>query len=495
MNTQAKLSLKPVWWLGLLAALSVSIYLAVSQMTFAIGFPLDDAWIHQTYARNLGLYGEWSFRLGRVSAGSTSPLWSLLLALGYVLRVPPLVWAFGLGWLLLWALGVIGWRWATLVEARYPLGVGLLLVGSWQMVWAAVSGMETLLAVVLATLVLGMLATHRNRWFTLGALVALGAWIRPDLLTLLGPVLVSIGLARPAGVQKIYNFMCFLGGFLPLFLLYLGFNRWVGGTWLPNTFYAKQAEYAILYEVPLLQRFLEQVALLLVGGGVLLLPGVVLWGGVLARRRAWAGLTGLVWVLGYLGIFALRLPVTYQHGRYAMPAMAVFWVFGALGCLFGWAWLRGRRWGRVIGAVWGISTVLVMLLFFGLGAQAYGQDVAVIETEMVAVAQFLAHEVPPDALLAVHDIGAVGYFAPQPMLDLAGLVSPEVVPFLRDEAALARFLDARGAAYLVAFPGWYPLLVRCGEPIFVTDAEFAPALGGENLTVYRWRAGCVLPES
>ncbi|GAB4499787.1 MAG: hypothetical protein OHK0052_15240 [Anaerolineales bacterium] len=494
MNTDVKHPIKSVWWLGLAAALMVIGYLAASKLTFTVGFPLDDAWIHQTYARNLGVYGEWSFRLGQVSAGSTSPLWSLLLAFGYMLRVPPLVWAFIWGWLLLWALGVIGWRWATLVDARYPLGVGLLLVGSWQMVWAAVSGMETLLAAVLATLVLGMLATRWNRWGALGALVALGAWIRPDLLTLLGPVLVSIGLARAERGQKIHNLLGFLGGFLPLFLLYLGFNRWLGGTWLPNTFYAKQAEYAILYEVPLWKRFLEQFALLLVGGGVLLLPGVAIWGWVLGRRRDWAGLTGLAWVLGYLGVFALRLPVTYQHGRYAMPAMAVFWVFGALGWLFGWAWLRGKRWGRVIGAVWGISTVLVMLLFLGLGAQAYGQDVAVIETEMVAVAQFLGREVPPDALLAVHDIGAVGYFAPQPMLDLAGLVSPEVVPFLRDEAALARFLDARGAAYLVAFPGWYPLLVQCGEPVFVSGGKFAPELGGENLTVYRWRSGCVLQE-
>ena len=43
------------------------------------GFPLDDAWIHQTYARSLAQTGKWEFLPGQSSAGgSTSPLWSML---------------------------------------------------------------------------------------------------------------------------------------------------------------------------------------------------------------------------------------------------------------------------------------------------------------------------------------------------------------------------------------------------------------------------------
>ncbi len=66
-----------------------AIYLLVSQFTYAIGFPLDDTWIHQTYARNLAMNGEWAFRTGLPSAGSTSPLWSALLALGFLLNSRP----------------------------------------------------------------------------------------------------------------------------------------------------------------------------------------------------------------------------------------------------------------------------------------------------------------------------------------------------------------------------------------------------------------------
>src|ERR1700677_239652 len=44
------------------------------------GFPLDDSWIHQTVARNLADTGVLGFRPGRLSAGSTSLLWTILLA-------------------------------------------------------------------------------------------------------------------------------------------------------------------------------------------------------------------------------------------------------------------------------------------------------------------------------------------------------------------------------------------------------------------------------
>jgi len=48
--------LNAMWYLG-----------TISQF----GFPLDDAWIHQTYARNLGLSGMMAFTPGEPSAGST----------------------------------------------------------------------------------------------------------------------------------------------------------------------------------------------------------------------------------------------------------------------------------------------------------------------------------------------------------------------------------------------------------------------------------------
>ena len=50
------------------------------------------------------------------------------------------------------------------------------------------------------------------------------------------------------------------------------------------------------------------------------------------------------------------------------------------------------------------------LAFIFLGAHSYAEDVAVIESEMVVTAKWVAENLPPDALIAAHDIGALGYF-------------------------------------------------------------------------------------
>jgi len=60
--------------LAVAALAAVLFYLLVSALIFRIGFPLDDSWIHLTYARNFAEHGEWAYRLGERSAGSTSPL-------------------------------------------------------------------------------------------------------------------------------------------------------------------------------------------------------------------------------------------------------------------------------------------------------------------------------------------------------------------------------------------------------------------------------------
>ncbi len=489
MNEKARFTARIYILFAIFSLVSLGGYLISSRLSYGIGFPLDDAWIHQTYARNLGQLGEWAFIPGQPSAGSTSPLWSGLLAVGYVLGLGPYVWTFLLGWITLLGIAMTGtWIYPRLdpKKERWLWPVALLLIFEWHLVWAAASGMETSLFAWLCLLILAWLLAERQNWLLIGVLIGASIWARPDGLTLLGPAIMTGLLKAPSNRQRLGNVAGILVGFALLFGPYLLWNRALSGAWWPNTFYAKQAEYALELAEPLWKRILEQALLPNVGVGVLLLPGFFYSSYRTLRSKRWGALAATLWAAGYLILYALRLPVTYQHGRYVMPMMPVYFVWGLAGTA---SLMRASSlilWQRVLSKAWAVSIGLVCFAFWIQGARAYGRDVAFIESEMVVAARWMSSNTQNNALIAAHDIGALGYFGDRRLLDMAGLVSPEVIPFIRDETRLAEWLDSQKADYLVTFPSWYPELTKALEPIYRTGGRYSQAFDGENMAVYLW---------
>ncbi|HUF36885.1 MAG TPA: hypothetical protein VMN57_00025 [Anaerolineales bacterium] len=491
------------------AAAAVAAYLAASAALHRTGFPLDDAWIHQTYARSWVRTGEWAFQPGEPSAGSTSPLWSALMAGGHLLGIDPVAWSAALGVLTLAALGALG---AAALRRLVPgkpgwaFWGGLVLVFEWHLVWAAVSGMETLLASLVAAWVLVELLEGRRkpdadlpgatrqigapdpliRGFGLGLLCGLGLWLRPDLLTLVVPVGIVLPAGRSGVGAAVRALGAFAAGLLVLAVPYLALNVALSGEIWPTTFFAKQAEYAAARELPFFGRLAAQLGTPLVGVGLALLPWLAGEFVDAVRRRRWGELAAYGWVGLMAVLYALRLPVTYQHGRYMIPVVPVVMILGFAGLA------RHARPGsprfapRVAGRTGIVLAAAVLAAFFGLGGRAFAYDVAVIESEMVAAAEWVAANTGPDALIAAHDIGALGYFGGRRIVDLAGLVSPEVVPILRDEAALADLMDARGVDLFMTLRGWYPDLETGLPVLFETGGRFSPALGGANMVLYEW---------
>src|SRR5687767_11811652 len=90
------------WWLApaLLAALvACLLYLRAERALLdgRLGLPLDDSWIHLQFARSLAGGEGLAYNPGERVAGSTAPLWTALLSLGFLLQLPPLVWAKTVG--------------------------------------------------------------------------------------------------------------------------------------------------------------------------------------------------------------------------------------------------------------------------------------------------------------------------------------------------------------------------------------------------------------
>jgi len=239
---------------------------------------------------------------------------------------------------------------------------------------------------------------------------------------------------------------------------YLIFNLRVTGGLLPNTAAAKRAEGAYYLAQSYLWRVGNLLTPLAAGGQLLLIPGMIAYAVLLPRKRAsilYALL--LVWPVALILLYAETLPLEIQHGRYLIPSLPGAIIVGVVG--MGWLLQRTRASliGRVLVRVVAGSAALVFALFaLVLGLQAYVQDVAIINQEMVASAEWIKANIPADDLMVVHDIGAVGYFDSRPVLDIGGLISPEFVPLIHDPNAVWNLIHERGGKYLMALDTQIP---------------------------------------
>jgi len=471
--------------IAVVALIAVLFYLLMSAQIFRVGFPLDDTWIHLTYARNFAEHGEWAFRLGEKSAGSTAPLWTFLLSLGYFLNLAPYAWTFFLGWLVLTALGISAETVARRLVESYKSNtpwVGIFFVLAWHLTWSAVSGMETLLHGLFIFIVLAALITGTRRYLALGLLVGLSVWARPDGLTLLGPILFTALFVENSWSLRGTAILKTIIGFGALFLPYLLFNLALSGNPMPNTFYAKQAEYEVDWlSRSLTERFTNYLLPIVASPFLVLIPGALVWLVKIIRARNWSALAGVIWFVGYVAIYFLRLPA-YQHGRYIIPALPVLYLWGVLGFL---EYVSSSKANTRIVFLWQSLIAVLCVAFTFIGARQNAHDVYWIESEMVETAKWIQQNVPPDALLAVHDIGALGYYVPNPIVDLAGLITPDVVPFIRDEARLEMYLADTSSDYLIVFRSDYPNLIAERVPVFVAGQEAGPLEFENDMHVYQ----------
>jgi arabinofuranosyltransferase len=482
--------------LPILVFASALLYLGYSVRYGYVGFPLDDAWIHQTYARNLGQHGQFAYNLGEPSMGSTSPLWTVLIAPAYALRLEPRLWTYLLGAVFLALTGWLLQRLGRQLSASglLPLLTGAFCVLEWHLAWAAFSGMETIFFVFLSLLLLerhlagerpllvgfagGLLTLTRPEGVMLFLIIAADAFWRPPH----GATGLSWrGLRRSATL---------LAGFLVAVGPYLALNLSVTGNPLPNTFYAKQAEFqAATATLPVWARLAREAFVTVVGAQALLIPGF-LYAAYKGVRERWRPiLLPLAWWAALITIYALRLPVTYHHGRYVMPAIPVVVLLGV------WGTDKLPRLHRIPKRVLLLSLPILLFVFWVRGAQQYATDVRIIDSELKGAGLWIRDHTPDSALIGVHDIGAIGYFSERRLIDIAGLITPEVIPFIRNEERVLAFLEEKHVDYVAIFPSWYPTLANDSRLriVYRSTNPWIVEAGGDNIAVYEtaWCQACL----
>jgi hypothetical protein len=303
-------------------------------------------------------------------------------------------------------------------------------------------------------------------------------------LTLLGPILFVALLSENTWHARGEAIWKTLLGFGALFFPYLLFNLMLSGNPMPNTFYAKQAEYEVYWMSKTIgERLSDYLWPILASPFIALIPSTLMWLVKSIRARNWGTLASLIWVFGYIAIYFTRLPA-YQHGRYVIPALPILYLWGILGLL---EYVFSAKANRRVTFVWPAAVFALCLMFEVLAARQNAYDVFWIESEMVRTAKWINKNLPPNARIATHDIGALGFYVQNPLIDMAGLITPQVVPFIRDQPRLAAYLNSNSVEYLVSFPSLYPRLTSGRESLFEAGLQLEPLHFDENMHVYRWK--------
>lgn len=469
----------------IVAGLGALLWLADSNLAGRPAFPLDDAWIHLQFASRLAAGDGLAYSSEEWVTGSTAPLWSALLSVGFLAPgsrtgILPLWWCEVLAWLAFAGLVAGSHR---LIRELAPgrgraelAGVGALVVAttSW-LVWSAAAGMEITTFTCLATWGMVWHLRELRRGFAPDAgwrscgLLAASALARPE-----GSLLVTLALAERflrSGGRRLRSVSAPAALSALVLVPTLLFYRLAGGSFLPTTFWAKAGGpidpwpdgHYLRLVLDLLIRSQPVLALLTAGGILTLLTRL---GGPLDR-----GLLPAAWLLAQgLGYSLLARPGVPppmgNFGRYWFPLLPVVTALGLLALGPARRRLRALRVNRSPSA-WTLLLALILAAQIPALAKlplSYVRHVTDVEISDVRAAVWLAPRLDPDALLAVQDVGALAFHLPNRTLDLAGLTSPEVLPVLRGggdwQGRLHEHLRRAGADYLVVFASSYPALVR-----------------------------------
>lgn len=320
------------------------------------GFPLDDSWIHQVFARNIATGHGFSFNPDQPIAGATAPLWTLLLSLSWLLMGPIAGGILpGVIFQLLAYIAIYKITLKLTDQKNLSLVATILSIFCWQTVWGSLSGMETgfFSALSLWGLYFYLKSDSLSDKFSYisYALFTLAFLSRPECALFVAAAVIRDFYEWIKSRQKrlapwLYKALIILLLTSPYFI----FNYWSTGTLLPHTFSAKtrgkdffsallNGDFKnVLHTLTIhpyfyLQHFYRKVISInpiIVLASTAGIFKLMLSDGRLHSKRVMIGILFLLYV-PLMGTFSPMFSAQFQHFRYVTNLLPVLALMGTLG--------------------------------------------------------------------------------------------------------------------------------------------------------------------
>jgi arabinofuranosyltransferase len=476
----------------LLAVLFVSQKVIIGSNGYsALSVPFDDVYIHCRYAANLLAGNGYSFNPPQQVTADTSPLWVLLIAAGGVftshLDIVAIILS-SLAWLLI---GPAVYRVAKYVfefEERWAIATGVLILLNARLLAMGPSGMETTLAALLTLIAVEMHLRSRMQGKVRvreAIVVGLAIAVRPELYLLAALAALDwivLLFSKRVSITGVLIFGLTLSAF---FAIVLSLPYSIEGKLLYHSSIVQGAQvrtepdffYMFRSFAIMLESYWYFALLFFINSYKLWLP----------KWRARYAVPLLLIVL--LPVIQGFISPQYRHfGRYIFPLLPL--VALAAGAFLRRTLrseleytsdaleknIRLHGW-RIFPADGQFAICIVIgliILFIGVYRWTlyYAEGSSNINDQHLAIASWVNTNATPSDVIAADDVGAVGFFTKKSIIDLTGLVTPELYPIQTDQRLVWKAARDKGANLFIIYTRLNPTFYQYAKDSLELVKEF-----------------------
>ncbi|KAA3661257.1 MAG: hypothetical protein DWQ04_16980 [Chloroflexi bacterium] len=402
----------------------------------------DDSYITLTYAKNIANGQGFVFNHPPATQGTTTPLFTLLVGgaaniLSFASLPTLAVFVTAFCWIgIIWIIFLFRQAWD--ISAYQAVAIGFVMIASG---FVSFLGMEAYLFSFLLVMSLSLFQNRNYFWAGLGTgflFLTRGEGVLVLFVLLLCNV-IFFWLYKKITQSEILqsSFHLILGFSIPV-SLWFTYAYFTFGSLLPNTLAAKNAQGQSGIWSSLLQRLIYewmpawgsrfQITTIpfLNGWWLLIIIGL---GVAIFQNRKW--LLFLVWMISYIMGYTILQVAAYWW--YQLPILFVLHIFFALGLVKIVEWMMAYITRPKIGI--GLSACFVVYVLFLLSKPMqnytnYRGDSR--GTSYVALSDWFNENTQPTESIAYIEIGYLGFYTSNRIIDLAGLVTPAITPHISD---------------------------------------------------------------
>lgn len=465
-----------VWAIPLtLAVLAIAVRWWILRNTHST---TEDFLITLRYAENIAAGRGFVYNPGEHVLGTTTPLYTMILAVSALAQLDPTtvgktlnILAEGASVLLICHLA------ALLGHGRAGWIAGLLYAMTSAPISISIGGMETALVTLCGLAVTVAFIEKRPIAFAVSS--AILALLRIDGL-LLAAILTAgwVIEQRRTGLDRNSRLdFSAMGVFLVLSLPWVLFATFYFGSHVPTSVIAKLAVYGRIRSgtLPNLETLQTQFfagAIQSALSVLFVLGAVLLW----RQHRSTRGI--LLWFAAYLGVILVsRVPA---FAWYFLPPLPIYYLGVGIGIttIAGSAFPTAERRFALIG-------LILLAIPLSLHLKSVGRDIAnaqdLEDRVRRPLGEWLASVAKPAESVMLEPIGYIGYYSRMRVLDIIGLVSPEVISCYGSEVPNPQrcIVDRENPDWLVLRPAERRSLDATSRP---PSEGGSGRIGGE----YRW---------